>query len=145
MEEQPRLFEFFLHKGDRWILIGILLGIFVLFASQMLSSYIISSSESHGVMIEIYHQKELLVLPVEALPTEKESQWVLEGPAGRLNLVYAPLEGFYVRSASCPDHSCVYMGLINKVNQSIVCVPNEIVIRLILDVKGEEATLDGVL
>ena len=96
-------------------------------------------------MLEIYEQKELRVFPVNKLPAEKESRWDLGGPAGGLDLVYVPPEGFYTRSSSCKDHVCVRMGVINKAGQSIVCVPNEIVIRLAPGANGEEDMLDGLL
>lgn len=140
MKEPLKFVNIFFLKGDRLIFIGMLMVIFMLFTSQMLLPRILSSS---GLMLEIYQQKKLLVFTVNKLPTEKESEWDLEGPAGGLHLVYAPPEGFYVRSASCPDHICVHTGLINQASQSIVCIPNEIIIRLVADGKGEGDALDG--
>ena len=36
----------------------------------------------------------------------------------------------YMKEANCPDHICMNMGKIKHHNQSIVCLPNKIVINI---------------
>lgn len=36
----------------------------------------------------------------------------------------------YVRDSSCPDKVCEQMGKINRVNQSIVCLPSGVIITI---------------
>ena len=128
-------------KGDRWIFIGILLICILLYAWRVLPS-----PGRQAVILEIRGPgRETFSLPVGAIPENAEKQWEIEGPAGGLVLAYMPEKGFYVRSASCPDHVCVKSGFISRAGQSIVCVPNAIIIAL----RGEGGeggeALDGIL
>ncbi len=36
----------------------------------------------------------------------------------------------YIKSASCPDGLCVHYGKISSVGESIVCLPNRVMIRI---------------
>jgi len=73
-------------------------------------------------------------------------RWDLPGDAGGLTLAYTPDKGFHVESASCPDQVCVRSGFINRAGQSIVCVPNQIIISLRSGAAGEGGgELDGLL
>jgi hypothetical protein len=133
---------FSLPKGDLWIFIGILAAIVLLLVRQA----IIQSSGGQGMAVEIQGPlNELFVIAVDTLPLDCKSHWDLDGLAGGLNLTYEPERGFYIQSAACPDQICVGMGYINKAGQSIVCVPNEIVIRLAVRTKGMGDELDGFL
>ena len=87
-----------------------------------------------------------LVIQVGDLDGGGESRWEVPGPAGGLVLAYTPDKGFHVESASCPDQICVRSGFISRAGQSIVCVPNEVVISLGSGT-GEEGGggLDGLL
>jgi len=71
-----------------------------------------------------------LILPAGDTAAAGEGRWELDGPAGGLTLLYTPDKGFCVESASCPDLLCVHSGYIRRAGQSIVCVPNRIVIRV---------------
>jgi len=44
-------------------------------------------------------------------------------------------------SADCPDKHCVHQKAISKKGETIVCLPNEVIIKV---TSGEEAELDGV-
>ena len=81
--------------------------------------------------------REAHLLPVDAQFAWREKKhWELEGAAGGLRLAFVPERGFHVYDADCPDHICVRTGFIDRAGQSIVCVPNAIVIRLIGGVDG---------
>ncbi len=41
----------------------------------------------------------------------------------------------YLSEASCPDHLCMNMGKIKNVGQSIICLPN----RVVVEVKGSNS------
>ncbi len=36
----------------------------------------------------------------------------------------------YLTDSSCPDHLCEHMGKIDKVGQSIICLPNRVVVEI---------------
>ena len=83
--------------------------------------------------------------PVDRIPAEAGWRRNVAGAAGGLVLAYVPEQGFHVESASCPDRLCVNSGFIRRAGQSIVCVPNEIIIRLLTDGGEGGGELDGVL
>ena len=45
--------------------------------------------------------------------------------------------------ASCPDKLCVNMGRIKNNGESIVCLPNKVVVTVV-DENSEDETLDGI-
>ena len=144
-----------LGKGDLWILGAIVTALLLSVACVIAMPVFMASvadTQGQGLMLEIQRPGfELFVSPVDVLLTEGDTRWALEGPAGGLLLVYAQAQGFHVQSAACPDRVCVHTGYISRGGQSIVCVPNETVIRLRYadyadyadDGKGD--VLDGIL
>lgn len=45
----------------------------------------------------------------------------------------------YIKEADCPDRLCVKQGAISRVGQSIVCLPNKVVIKI----TGDDSKTDG--
>lgn len=63
------------------------------------------------------------------------------GVGGGTNELHIEEGTVYLTDASCPDHLCVKQGAIRRAGESIVCLPNQVVIEL----RGEqEVELDGV-
>ena len=145
MNDKSSSAVFPIKKGDLWIFLIILTAAILLFIWQKFLPQILSSpSENQALTAEVQSLRELiLVLPVDTLPDDSISKWVLDGPGGGLLLEYDAGKGFYVQTAACPDLVCVGTGYINKAGQSIVCLPNEIIIRLSAGDRGE--ILDGIL
>jgi hypothetical protein len=85
--------------------------------------------------------------PVSSLPAGEGSSWHIAGPGGGIKLSYWPGKGVPVEEASCPDQVCVNMGFIDQAGQSIVCVPNQMIIRLFAAGEPDEGEeeLDGIL
>ena len=131
----------YLRKGDVGILLGILLVVMLYFVWRAFPR-----SGQEAVLLEIKGPwQETISLPVDQIPADRESEWFIDGPAGGLDLVFLPGRGFSVRDAACPDRVCVNTGFINRAGQSIVCVPNETIIRLTGTDREGGAALDGVL
>ena len=47
----------------------------------------------------------------------------------------------YMKEAECPDHLCIKQGKIDKVGQTIVCLPNRVVVTVV----GEEGDYDSIV
>ena len=46
--------------------------------------------------------------------------------------------------ASCHNHDCIKQGTISKVNQSIICLPNRVVVRIVAgSAEGQEDSSEG--
>ena len=133
-------------KGDWWVLGTIVLALLLSGAYFAYGQDSMAPSGGRGLVLEIrQHEGDRIVMSVDALRTQGAQSWELEGPTGGLRLLYTPDEGFCVSSTSCPDLVCVRTGVISKAGQSIVCVPNEIVIRLVTADGGKGDVLDGIL
>lgn len=48
----------------------------------------------------------------------------------------------YMKDADCPDKLCVKQGKINKDGQSIICLPNKVVVKII---SNEQNQVDAVV
>lgn len=135
-----------LKKGDIRILTGLLSAILITLAVRVIPALFPGASGGkQGLSVEIKIAREKpLSLAIDKLPDERESQWDLAGSAGGLTLIYAPGKGFRVQSASCPDQVCVRTGFIDKAGQSIICAPNEVLVRMYNDDAREGDALDAI-
>lgn len=76
----------------------------------------------------------------------KERYWRIRGAQGMLILHFAPGQGIEIAKANCPDQICVRTGFIRKAGQSVVCVPNEVILSLqSADQNIEEEDVDAIL
>ena len=64
---------------------------------------------------------------------DEDGTYVLENEDGGTNTLVIENGEAYVTEASCPDGICKNMGKISKSGQSIVCLPNKVVIDIIGD------------
>ena len=56
------------------------------------------------------------------------------------NKIRIDSDGVSMVYASCPDNLCVHQGKINKKGQSVICLPN----RIIIEIKGQKPKVDAV-
>lgn len=55
---------------------------------------------------------------------------VIPGAKGGENLLVIDDGTAYMKNASCPDQLCVHQGRIHWQGESIVCLPNEVVVEI---------------
>ena len=91
------------------------------------------------VFIQSGKNVEVLVAgnTVYITPLSLDQKYTINGTAGKNYLVIENNEA-YLSDATCPDKLCVGMGKISKKGQSIICLPNEVVIRIVDDVNASE-------
>ena len=63
-------------------------------------------------------------------PLTSNQTYTIEGISGQNYLVIENGEAF-LSDATCPDKLCVNMGKISKSGQSIICLPNKVIVRII--------------
>ncbi len=68
---------------------------------------------------------------------------VIAGVNDGSNLLIIENGAAYVSQASCPDGLCIHTGRISKAGQSIVCLPNRVVIEIVSDGAGEVDAVTG--
>ena len=74
------------------------------------------------------------------LNTDREV--VIEGKDGGKNTLVIKDGKAYIKDATCPDKLCEHQGKIHMVGQSLICLPNRVVIEITDDNKDEE--FDGI-
>lgn len=71
-----------------------------------------------------------------------EEQTITIGEGDTQNVIEIKGGKAYMREASCPDQLCVDQNEISFDKESIICLPNKVVITVISDVESE---LDGII
>lgn len=71
-----------------------------------------------------------------------EEQTITIGEGENLNIIEIKGGKAYMKEASCPDQLCVDQNEISFDKESIICLPNKVVITVISDV---ESDLDGII
>lgn len=108
------------------ITIGLLLVIVVLFV------------QTDGEMVTV----EVSGKEIASFPLSEEVTYVIDGKNGGTNTLMIKDGYAWVEDASCPDGLCRNMGKIHNSSQSIICLPNEVVIRI---TGGEDSEIDAVI
>lgn len=75
------------------------------------------------------------------LPLKEEAR-VHIGDDEKFNILVVSGGEAYIEDASCPDHICVKSGGVSFEGQTIVCLPNKVVISI---EGGQGSELDGVV
>jgi hypothetical protein len=76
---------------------------------------------------------------------DKDIEFEIEGYEGGTNHLVIKDGEAYLTEASCPDHICVYMGKISDVGQSIICLPNRVVVEIVGDKNSPDGDIDTIV
>ena len=101
-------------------------GVIVLAAVLIIQPWgVKASGRAQEIIVEVNGQ-EAMRLPL----VEETRDYQVEGFAGTS---YFQIEGYEVRmvDSACRDKLCVHEGLIGESGNSIVCLPNRVVLRLV--------------
>ena len=121
-------------KKNDLILIGVLL--VVALVAYFCISFFQGANTKNGVAVVTIDDAEYGRFPL-VVDTEER----IELPDGSYNLLVIQDGKADVTEASCPDGICVNHRAISKQGQSIVCLPNKVVVEI---ENGEESDLDAV-
>lgn len=82
---------------------------------------------------------------LKTLPLSQEARGEILDAQGEFLLAYAIEEGaIQVVRTTCPDELCRLSGAVSEEGRSIICLPNQVVIRILPEGKGPDG-YDGVL
>jgi hypothetical protein len=124
-----KLRKYYLTPGD--ILLIIVLGISVLG-----SLLIFRNLGSHGKFAAVYVGKEL----VYRLSLSEDKEVTVCGSQGESHIKVED-NRIFISQAPCPHKTCMKMGKINRTGETIICIPN----RIILKIEGNtDRELDGI-
>lgn len=62
---------------------------------------------------------------------EQNADVEISGTNGGVNRLHIEEGQAWITEASCPDKVCVHMGKISQPGQTIVCLPNQVVIEVV--------------
>ena len=68
---------------------------------------------------------------VASLPLDADTTYIIDGADGGHNTLVIADGKATVTDATCPDGVCVRHRAIDKAGQSIICLPNKVVVRVI--------------
>ncbi len=121
-------------KGDILIIIFFLLALVSYFGIK-----IIYKDLNNKAVVIYVEGKEYKRIPMKDIA---EEQYIhIDFDKGKFIDIRINNEGAYVSDVVCPDRICVKTGIVNKVGQSIVCLPNKVQIYI---EDGERPDVDGV-
>ncbi len=103
----------------------------VLVASALL---VFKIGKTQGNSVEVLSGGEKIF----SLPLSENTERIIESKNGT-NILVIKNGKASVRSASCPDKICANHNAVFRVGETIVCLPNELVIRVV----GEDSGLDA--
>lgn len=114
-------------KKNDWVLLAGILGV------ALVCFLIVRINSKPGAIAIVKLDGEV----VKELPLDKNTTIVVQSKNGGENTI--EVKNGYVRviSASCPDHYCMKHKKINKSKETIVCLPNELVVEIQSDKKSE--------
>lgn len=75
------------------------------------------------------------------LPLDRPARRVFSLAHGRLAVEVAPGKGIRISESDCPAKVCLHHGWAAHTGETIVCVPNE----LLVEIEGEESEYDAVI
>ena len=115
----------------------ILAVVMILVAAAGFLWYNLAKEEGGAVML-IQDGKE-----VQSFSLNDEVEYLIETEDDSYNLLVIQGGKAYMKEASCPDQICVNHRPVSNVGETIVCLPNEIVIKVIE--KNSQSEIDMVI
>lgn len=115
----------------------ILAVVMILVAAAGFLWYNLAKEEGGAVML-IQNGKE-----VQSFSLNDEVEYLIETEDDSYNLLVIRGGKAFMKEASCPDQICVNHRPVSNVGETIVCLPNEIVIKVIE--KSSQSEIDMVI
>lgn len=69
-------------------------------------------------------------------PLDVDASYTITGADGGTNLLVIEDGAARIEEASCPDGVCVHTGRIRRNGQSIVCLPNQVVVEIVSETEN---------
>lgn len=115
------------------ILIGVILGVavllFVLFqVTKKPGKYVVITQNGKEIAKYALNEDRQISIPYQ------ENQY---------NVLVIQNQKAYISSATCPDQLCVKQRSISKVNETLVCLPNKMVVKVIGDEPSDVDIVSG--
>ncbi|OGR78111.1 MAG: hypothetical protein A2X32_01780 [Elusimicrobia bacterium GWC2_64_44] len=80
-------------------------------------------------------------VPLAELPLDRPARRVLALGTGPVTVEVVPGRGVHISDTNCPAKTCMHHGWAKATGETIVCLPNQ----LLIEVTGEAAEYDAVV
>lgn len=107
-------------RNERILFAGLAAVILILFAFNYLTS------RKNAVLVEVSVDGQIL----ETYRLNETVNTVIESSRGGTNHLIIQDGGVSISEASCPDKVCVHQGGIRETGQSLVCLPNKVIVTI---------------
>jgi hypothetical protein len=77
---------------------------------------------------------------VETLELSQDQTYEIQGVGGGTNRLVIQNGEAWVEEATCPDGLCENMGKISQNGQSVICLPNKVVVEIVSQEETAETT-----
>ena len=111
-----------LHKNDIYLIIGWIIALCAIGAFYLFT-------KRSGAMVRVSVDGNITA----TYPLEEAMTTVIDGYDGGHNTLVIEDGSAYLKDTSCPDHLCEKMGKINSAGQSVICLPNRVIVEIIGD------------
>lgn len=88
---------------------------------------------------EIY-QDGTLLYTIDLNNVTANYELTVTGDNNAYNVILVEQGQISMKEASCPDKLCVHMGKIHNASLPVTCLPNKVVIRIVLDTDNKTDT-----
>lgn len=122
----------------RKYLADILLIIFLIISTILISIFIYREPASNGLQVEVCVDGEV----IKTYPLSKDSDYYMEDKLSIGNTLVIDGGFVYIKDANCNDELCVKQGRIKRANESIICLPHKLVVRI---TSGDDSESDDEL
>lgn len=102
----------------------IFIAVLVVSGLALLMGVLLFSKEGGQVVVTVSGNE------VASFSLDEDRTYLIEGKDGGTNLLIIQDGKAHMESASCPDGLCINMGKIHAAGQSIICLPNEVVVSV---------------
>ena len=117
-----------LKKQDIILICGLLAGS-LLFGSALA----LGRTDGDTVVVRVSGEQ------VAEFSQNRNTVYCIEGAGGGVNALVIQDREVWLEDASCPDQLCVHQGHIRHVGESIICLPNEVVVAIEGKAEGSAA------
>ena len=106
-------------QGDLKLILALLL------AGAMVAAFsFFARQDGHDAVVERDGQV------VARVPLARDGLYPIEADGTVTNLLRVEGGAIRMEEADCPDHLCIHKGAIRYVGDSIICLPNRVVVRI---------------
>ena len=107
-------------------------GVIVVFGILFLTYQLIAKN---GTFVQVSVSGKI----VETYSLDKDATYIIDGKDKGKNILVIRDGKAFISEANCPDKLCVKQGGVSKVGQSLICLPNRVVVEVVHDRKEQSA------